>query len=61
MGKGGTKAPAAAPESEDNSIKITREVTSIAKGGLADGLFEVPKGYKKTAQPTSPVMRGKGK
>jgi hypothetical protein len=57
MGKGGTKAPAAAPEaSDDNSIKITREVTSIARGGLADGLFEVPKGYKKTTQPMSRMM-----
>jgi hypothetical protein len=58
MNKGGTKAPAAAPEaSDDNSIKITREVTSIGRSGLSDGLFEVPKGYKKTTQPMSRMMK----
>jgi Domain of unknown function (DUF4412) len=51
--KGQGKAPATeSSESETNSIKVTREVTAISKGAVGDGLFEVPNGYKKTAQPT---------
>jgi hypothetical protein len=48
MKKGQGKAPAAEPAEDDSgSIKITREVTAISRGALGDGLFEVPKGYKK--------------
>jgi len=48
MRKGQGKAPAAEPAGDESgSIKITREVTAISRGSLGDGLFEVPKGYRK--------------
>jgi hypothetical protein len=51
MRKGQGKAPAAeSAESDSGAMKITREVTAISRGALADGLFEVPKGYRKTAR-----------
>ncbi|HVP57421.1 MAG TPA: DUF4412 domain-containing protein [bacterium] len=33
-----------------SGMKFTYEVTGISKDAVADGVFEVPKGYKKTAQ-----------
>jgi hypothetical protein len=62
MRKGQGKAPAAeSAESDSGAIKVTREVTAISKGALGDGLFEVPKGYKKTSQPMPQMMKGMGK
>jgi hypothetical protein len=42
-------APAAGeePSAAVNEVRVTRYVTQISKGPLADALFEVPKGYKK--------------
>jgi hypothetical protein len=49
MMKGKGEAPKEEPAADEGAgLKITRYVTAISKGGLGDGLFEVPTGYSKT-------------
>jgi hypothetical protein len=52
------KASGDEPAGDDSGdIKVTRQVTSISRGVLGDGLFDVPKGYKKTTQSMPQMMK----
>jgi hypothetical protein len=57
MKQQGTAAGDEPAGDESGDIRVTRQVTSISRGALGDGLFEVPKGYKKTTQSMPQMMK----
>ena len=60
QGKASGDAPEESAADDSGAIKVTRQVTSITKGAIGDGLFEVPKGYKKTTQSMPQMMKEMG-
>jgi len=57
QGKASDDEPAA---DDSGDIKVIRQVISISRGALSDGLFEVPGGYRKTTRSMPQMMKGMG-